>query len=165
MVWSDWFQNLFRTLLGGGAHPDEDPPMESNSWLGGHCTLTARKHDEFLTCAFSHILGGFFSGKLILIFQANENGVTSSDTPAVIYCSGGSRISHRGRQSHGGANSRGGYISKNLYVKTKESGPFGGMHRQCPLDLPMYCHRQKVFNNNGVSVNIYSHLPISICLK
>ena len=37
----------------------------------------------------------------------------------------------------GGANSRGGYILKNLYVKTKESGPVGGVHQQRPLDPPL----------------------------
>ena len=37
----------------------------------------------------------------------------------------------------GGANSQGGYVSKNLYVKSKESGPLGGMHWQRPLDLPL----------------------------
>ena len=31
------------------------------------------------------------------------------------------------RPYRGGANSRGGYVSKNLYVKTKESGPVGGV--------------------------------------
>ena len=31
---------------------------------------------------------------------------------------------------------RGGYISKILYVKTKESGPLGGVHRTRPLDPP-----------------------------
>ena len=53
--------------------------------------------------------------------------------------SGGSRISHWGvrRPRRGGANSRGGYVSKNLYVKTKESGPWGGVRRRRPLDPPM----------------------------
>ena len=38
----------------------------------------------------------------------------------------------------GGLDSRGGYVSKILYVKTKESGPLGGMHRVRPLDPPMF---------------------------
>ena len=38
--------------------------------------------------------------------------------------SGGSRISHRGRQPcKGGVDSRGSYVSKIMYVETKECGP------------------------------------------
>ena len=37
----------------------------------------------------------------------------------------------------GGVNSRGGYTSKMLYVKTKESGPLGGVRWVRPLDPPM----------------------------
>ena len=48
--------------------------------------------------------------------------------------SGGSRISRRGRgPRRGGMDSRGGHVSKILYVKTKESGPFGGA---CPAHAP-----------------------------
>ena len=39
----------------------------------------------------------------------------------------------------GAMDSRGSYISKILYVKMKESGPVGGVHWACPLDLPMEC--------------------------
>ena len=42
--------------------------------------------------------------------------------------SGGSRISRKG-----GVDSRGGYVSKILYVKTKESGPLGGVCQVRPL--------------------------------
>ena len=37
----------------------------------------------------------------------------------------------------GGVDSRSGYVSKILYVKTKESGPLGGMRWAHPLDPPM----------------------------
>ena len=32
----------------------------------------------------------------------------------------------------GGMDSRGSYVSQILYVKMKESGPLGGVHRACP---------------------------------
>ena len=55
--------------------------------------------------------------------------------------SDGCRISRRGRRgprSTGvGVDSRGGYVSKIIYVKTKESGPLGGVRRARPLDPPM----------------------------
>ena len=37
----------------------------------------------------------------------------------------------------GGMDSRYGYVSKILYVKTKESGPLGGVRRARSLDWPM----------------------------
>ena len=37
----------------------------------------------------------------------------------------------------GGVDSQGSYISKILYVKTKESGPLGGVCRARPLNPPM----------------------------
>ena len=51
--------------------------------------------------------------------------------------SGGSRISRR-VGGGGGVDSRGGYVSKILYVKTKESGPLGGVRLvSAYVDLPM----------------------------
>ena len=39
----------------------------------------------------------------------------------------------------GAVDSRGGYVSKILHVKTKESGPVGGVHAgHAPPDPPMY---------------------------
>ena len=37
----------------------------------------------------------------------------------------------------GGVDSRDSYVSEILYVKTKESGPLGGVRRARPLDPPM----------------------------
>ena len=37
----------------------------------------------------------------------------------------------------GGRGSRGGYVTEILCVKTKESGPLGGVLRARPLDPPM----------------------------
>ena len=53
--------------------------------------------------------------------------------------SGGSRISRRGGVDlvGRGVDFPGGYVSKILYVKTKESGPLGGVRRARPLDPPM----------------------------
>ena len=40
----------------------------------------------------------------------------------------------------GAVDPRGGYVSKILHVKTKESGPVGGVHAgRAPLDPPMHC--------------------------
>ena len=51
-----------------------------------------------------------------------------------------------GRGPHsGGMDSRGGYVWQILYVKTKESGPLGGVRRARPLDPPM------VLNSNDTS--------------
>ena len=62
------------------------------------------------------------SASLALVACSSSNIIISSR----------SRISHRGANLVGGANSQGDYVSKNLYVKTKESGPMGGMCQWCP---------------------------------
>ena len=50
--------------------------------------------------------------------------------------------------------SRGGYVSKILYIKTKESGPFGGVPRARPLDPPMYYNEVLTFKS--ILMNIMS---------
>ena len=71
--------------------------------------------------------------------------LTALPVHSYLYCAslrhltGGSYYSSRSRISCtvgvnliGGIDSWGGYVSKSLYVKMKESGPLGGMHRACP---------------------------------
>ena len=45
---------------------------------------------------------------------------------------------HGGHRPRRGADSQGSYILKILYVKTKESGPLGGVRWARPLDLPLW---------------------------
>ena len=50
-------------------------------------------------------------------------------------------VGGRGPRRGGGVDSRGGYDSKILYVKTKESGPLGGVRRaSANVDPPMQNH-------------------------
>ena len=67
----------------------------------------------------------------ILSFVTDAFGtvVMSTIDPQVVYnhISGGSSV-----------DSRGGYISKILYVKTKQSGPLGGVRGARPLDPPIH---------------------------
>ena len=68
----------------------------------------------------------------------------------------------RGPRSGGvGVDSRGGYISKFLYVKTKESGPLGGVVRQATVNVdPPLCLVQ-VGTPLTFGINLLQNLKIS----
>ena len=69
----------------------------------------------------------------------------------LVYSSGGSRISHRGRQPRsGGIESRGSYILKILHVETKESGPMVGGSDPGARPLDPQCTLMGTYLNHGV---------------
>ena len=62
-----------------------------------------------------------------------------------------------GRETRrGDVDSRGSYVSKILYVKTKESGPFGGVPGAHPLDPPMHSKIGSIVKAMKIQLRIVS---------